>query len=230
MSTVTVHGLEGAKVDSLLRMNSKEWDFDLKRNIFNENDARRILKIPIFYSDQDDKWMWLEDSKGDYTVKSGYRMLSRGFSQNPGGVSGFKWLRLWNLAAPPKIKNFMWRVMHYCLPTLENLRRKCVDVLSTCQMCRLSTESLDHSLLACPFANQCWDLCNLDKSRPLGQSISQVVINAFESLPQSELQIFRALMWSIWNHRNSVVWNSKYKNSVLVINEASSTFFHWQQA
>lgn len=168
VSTATVQGLEGAKVDSLLRMNSKEWDFDLVRDIFNENDARRILKIPLPYSNQEDKWMWIEDSKGEYTVKSGYRVLSRGFSQNPGGISGFKWLRLWNLAVPPKMKNFMWRVMHDCLPTLENLRRKCVDVLSTCQVCKLSVESLDHSLLACPFANRCWNLCNLDMSRLLG--------------------------------------------------------------
>lgn len=205
VSTTTMQGLEGAKVNSLLRMNSKEWDFNMVRDIFNQDDARKILKIPLSYSDQEDKWMWIEDGKGEYTVKSGYRVLSRGFSQRPGGFSDFKWLRLWNLAVPPKMKNFMWRVMHDCLPTLENLRKKCVDVLSTCQVCRLSMESLDHILQGCPFANRCWSLCNLNKVRSSGQSISEVIISAFDSLSLSELEIFCALMWSIWNHRNYVV-------------------------
>lgn len=38
------------------------------------------------------------------------------------------------------------------------------------------------------------------------------------------------VMWSIWNHRNAVVWNRRYKTCSQVINEASSTLFQWQQA
>lgn len=137
VSTDMVQGWEDAKVNSLLKVNTNEWDADLVRSIFNHEDARRILSIPLSFSRQEDKWMWVEDGKGVYTVKSGYRVLSRDFSQRLNGVPEFKWLKLWNLAIPPKIKNFMWRVMHDCLPTLENLRRRCVDVLPTCQVCNL---------------------------------------------------------------------------------------------
>lgn len=64
-------------------------------------------------------------------MKSGYRVLSRGLPQRIGGFSNFKLQKLWNLVVPPKMKIFMWRVMHDSLPTLENLRRRCVDVFST---------------------------------------------------------------------------------------------------
>lgn len=76
------------------------------RDVFNQNDASRILKIPLSFSDQDDKWLWLEDCKGEYTVKSGYRVLSRNLPQRLGEFSDFKWKKLWNLAVPPKNEIF----------------------------------------------------------------------------------------------------------------------------
>lgn len=64
-------------VGNLLKMESLEWDVDQLNDIFAEEDVRIFLKIPLSFSTHDDKWVWLEDSRGCYTVKSGYRLLRR---------------------------------------------------------------------------------------------------------------------------------------------------------
>lgn len=173
--------------------------------------------------------MWMEDSKGQYSVKSGYIMLNRSFSQlQSGGL--FKWLRLWSLSIPPKMKNFMWRVLNDCIPTLGNLRRKHVNVHPICKICKLSEETIDHILISCPFASRCWEISNLQVVLNSDWPIFQRIVMFFDSLDLKVLEVCCSILWSLWNHRNSVVWDNKYKTCAQVLNEASSSLFQWQQA
>lgn len=57
ITTASIQGFEGAKVNSLMKLNRKEWDLDLLRDIFNQEDVERILKIPLSFSNQVDKWI-----------------------------------------------------------------------------------------------------------------------------------------------------------------------------
>lgn len=41
--------VEGAKVTKLLKMNMNECDYDLLRDVFNQEDIGNIIKIPIFF-------------------------------------------------------------------------------------------------------------------------------------------------------------------------------------
>lgn len=131
------------------------------RDIFVQEDIEKILKIPIPITNQDDKWCWLDDNKEQYTVKSGYRVLTRSSALLSTGLPSFHWLKLWNLAIPPKVKNFVWRAILECLPTLENLRKRFVDVYPFCQVCKVASESQEHILYYCPFANRCWSISSL---------------------------------------------------------------------
>lgn len=56
---------------------------------------------------KDDSWMWLEDDKEGYSVKSAYRLFCKLHDQVPNILPDLNWLKLWALSAPPKIKNFM---------------------------------------------------------------------------------------------------------------------------
>lgn len=91
-------------------------------------------------------------------------------------------------------------------------------------------ESLDHILLTCSFANRCWEISKLHSLHTVEHSITQMILNLFDSMPTKELELICSLASSIWNHRNSVVWNNRFKTPSHVINEASSTLFQWQQA
>lgn len=224
-----VQGSEIIRVSNLFNSDRNGWDIDYLKELFTQEEVERILKIPISNSQQEDRWMWLEDNKGQYTVKSGYRLLSRSFPQFSSG-NGFNWLKLWNLAIPPKVKNFLWRVLHNCIPTLENLRRKYVDVNPICKVCKLSLESQAHFLRECPFAVKCWELSNLHPFHSSGQSSTQMIEAIFDKLSVKDLEICCSIMWSLWNHRNVVVWDNKYKSCSQVLNEASSSLCQWQQA
>lgn len=161
ISSTIMPGLEHANVSSLLKTDDREWDQDIIRDIFNENDANRILRIPLSYMESDDSWIWLEDDKGKYTVKSAYRLLSRAYVQPQSMLTGFNWLKLWSLSTPPKVKNFIWRALQNCLPTLKNLRGRHVNVIPTCPVCKTEDETLDHIFFHCPFTQRCWEIVQL---------------------------------------------------------------------
>lgn len=74
-TTNMVPELQSAKVNSLLKFGLKEWDHDIVLDIFNETDVGKILQISLGMNDVQDAWIWIEDEKGNYTVKSGYRLL-----------------------------------------------------------------------------------------------------------------------------------------------------------
>lgn len=113
-------------------------------------------------------------------MKSGYRLLRSSSLQALAGVSEFKWLKFWKLSIPPKFKNFLWRVLHDCLPTLEILGRKFVDVHPICQVCKLSRETLDHILMVCLFAANCWHLSNTHLLRSSDHSFIQMIFQLFD--------------------------------------------------
>ena len=55
--------------------NLRRWDFDVVADIFNHRDRELILQIPLNSRIIQDDWCWLLDSKGQYTVRSCYKMF-----------------------------------------------------------------------------------------------------------------------------------------------------------
>ncbi|XP_074328418.1 uncharacterized protein LOC141666327 [Apium graveolens] len=157
LTTSRLQELFNVTVSNLLKDEAKEWDRDLIHDLFNDEDARRILKIPLSMRYEDDLWFWTEDEKGKYTIKSGYRLLCRTFNQNMVRGSNFYWIKLWALPIPPKVKNFIWRAIQDNLPTLCNLQERHVEVASLCPVCKQAEENLEHFLYNCPFTQRCWE-------------------------------------------------------------------------
>lgn len=170
ISSAIMPGLEETKVSNLFKSNSREWDKDLISDIFSVEDANRILRIPLSQTAMEDFWMWLEDNSGIYSVKSGYRWLCKSYNQPYHSVPGFNWSKLWSLAIPPKVKKFVWRLLHNCIPTLDNLR-KFVDVDPMCPVCKSNFESVEHLIWSCPFSQSCWALSNIPFYLPVNFSI-----------------------------------------------------------
>lgn len=160
ISTNVYPRLEDIRVNNLFVIGEKQWDHDLVCDIFNPQDAKNILAIPLSQTTSDDSWIWLPGVQGKYEVKSGYRVLSSSRSQPLCATIAFDWKKLWALAIPPKVKNFIWRALQNCLPTLGNLRRRQVEVYPICPVCMEVVESVDHVLTSCSYALRCWTLIN----------------------------------------------------------------------
>lgn len=230
LTTPRPQELTNVTVSNLLKDEVKEWDRDLLYDLFNAEDAGRILKIPLSMRYENDSWFWIKEETCTYTVKSGYRLLCRTFNQTLVGGSGFDWLKLWAFPIPPKVKKFMWRAIQDNLPTLCNLQERHVDVASLCPVCKQAEENLEHLLYSCPFTQRCWEELRLALNIEEGMLFRHWIHKVFQKLINKEVGILCVTAWSIWSHRNAVVWRNSYQAPPMVVEGARNMLFQWQQA
>ncbi|KAH9754586.1 reverse transcriptase domain-containing protein [Citrus sinensis] len=94
--------LATATVDCLMVPGQRSWDYDLITDVFNSRDAGLILQVPLSARQNADRWYWLVDPKGQFTVRSCYELLN-----SETNVSSSKvWKHLWGLEIPGKVKHF----------------------------------------------------------------------------------------------------------------------------
>ena len=109
-----------------------------------------------------DDIIWLQNSKGLFTVKSAYHVATKLLNDgNRVGTSGGcaqkeLWSAIWTLKLPNKIKIFGWRAGHATLPTAENLTRRKVTSESNCPLCLREVETTVHALWDCTAVQDVW--------------------------------------------------------------------------
>ena len=130
--TAIPEGLADATVINLMRNGSREWDLDLLRDWFEDQDVNLICSIPISHRIIQDACYWLFDNKGVFSVKSCYRFLQGEISQQGAGL----WQKIWKVKVHPKVRNCIWRVCAGCLLTLVNLSFKHVPLNTVCVQCQ----------------------------------------------------------------------------------------------
>jgi hypothetical protein len=72
-SPVRVLG-EDAKVRALIDDSTKWWNYELIKEVFPEDEARRICSMALSPLGQKDKIVWARTKKGIFTVQSAYHM------------------------------------------------------------------------------------------------------------------------------------------------------------
>ncbi|KAM7272750.1 hypothetical protein ACFE04_027413 [Oxalis oulophora] len=122
------------------------------------------------------------------------------FHINQSGGVNFDWQKLWGLSIPPKIKNFLWRVIHDVLPSKCRLAQKGVSLDPMCTFCPEPEDTL-HVLLLCDRARAVWSLWGLFDLVPLN-SIHEMLLNVVQSVVSSKLEEFCFLLWMLWSSRN----------------------------
>ncbi|XP_050207747.1 uncharacterized protein LOC126657148 [Mercurialis annua] len=118
--------LAKAKVCDLFEVRGLCWDTDLVREVFDREDAERILDIPTSSRNVEDGWLWKYDAKGNFTVCICYIAA---FGEENGHPSKL-WGMIWQLNIPLDIQNFLWRGCKGFLQTLEALATRKVFVLN----------------------------------------------------------------------------------------------------
>ena len=212
-----------APVSSLMLPGQRNWDLDALTDIFNEKDRGLITQIPLSSRRDDDVWYWSADSKGLFTVRSCYKMLVY-LSEIP---SSNIWQRIWKLKVPAKVKHFIWRAGVNVLPTADNLRRRQVELASTCPICNAADESVVHCLLNCSFAKSCWLLS------PIGfeggcMYFGDWLARVFARCSSDDCDLAAMICWSLWLNRNSKVWKNKNGRLSSVLNLAGQVLFQWR--
>lgn len=218
-------------MSSLFRVDRREWDEDLVRDMFSEGEAHIILGIQIQLSQTrtEDLWYWSKEISANYSVKSAYKWLHSCRSDNQGIEVSEVWKKFWKLRVPPKAKDTVWRAGTYCLPTKLNLQGKKVPVNSVCPFCNVYPETISHCLVSCEFSWSCWIASGL--KIPSRESISFVQWMG-EVVSQESAEVAANMVmicWSIWRAHNDIVWNNR-KRSVEVVSYAMLTLNQYRAA
>lgn len=147
---------ENNTVASLMCSNSRDWEDEIIRDLFNERDQQCILRAFVSNRRAEDKIYWGKESSCNYSVKSAYKLLQDHKGMWRSEDTGNLWCKLWKVKAPPKVLNLVWKALTYCLPTMTMLAQKQVPVLRTCPVCNGDDKTIMHALVSCPFTAQCW--------------------------------------------------------------------------
>ncbi|KAH9666707.1 reverse transcriptase domain-containing protein [Citrus sinensis] len=217
--------LASAPVSSLMIPDHRRWDYDLVKDVFNRRDRDCILQIPLSSRRDCDTWYWFPDAKGVYTVQSCYKWMDIISEPPDSGV----WNKIWKLAVPAKIKNFLWRAVANVVPTADNLLSRRVEVHPYCSICNASLETIYHVLVDCPFAKQCW-MVSL-----VGYAGNFVTFGAwldalFTRCSIEDSCLAAMVCWGLWQNRNTKVWRHVVGRVPQVLNKAGQDLFQWQRA
>ncbi|XVF36257.1 hypothetical protein REPUB_Repub19eG0042400 [Reevesia pubescens] len=208
------------------------WNMALLEMLFSADEANAISLIPVGHPDCNDKLVWNFSQDGNYSVKSGYSLLMELSFVKPRAENSFTgsqhdhWNKIWQLQVSPKIQNFLWRVCHNALATNENLHKRLHSVSDLCKRCELQSESIEHILFFCPFAEAVWGISSFSY-RPRKEGFPGFVRwwnEAVETIPVfgsfSAKELIACLCWQLWKARNTFVFDSVPGRPLQVWNSA----------
>lgn len=116
------------RVEDAIDNNTKSRKLDALSSLVSTSELKAISSIPIALAPMADSQVWHYESKGSYSVSSGYH-TARSFVHDPLAQtpsSSFQppskfWKHIWALKVPPKIHHFWWRACKNALASIENL-------------------------------------------------------------------------------------------------------------
>lgn len=115
---------------------------------------------------------------------------------------------VWKCNVPQKVKIFVWRAVTNCLPTLENKKKRKLEVSNVCSICGVETEDTGHALYRCPHAFLFWEAMGVDLRRVLPSGIAAGstpgILDHLGRIAESERAVTLMTLWRIWHARNEV--------------------------
>uniref|UniRef100_A0A2N9I5I3 Reverse transcriptase domain-containing protein n=1 Tax=Fagus sylvatica TaxID=28930 RepID=A0A2N9I5I3_FAGSY len=174
--------------------------------------------------------IWLRLKTGSFTVQSAYVLLEsekRGsFSGECSNVQGLCWFwkKTWKLAIPRKIKHFLWRAYHEFLPTFFNLYWCKINSNPYSVICKQDEDTTIHALWQCPLARNTWALVQgrVQKIPNQAEEFSGFMQWIFRNFTSDALAEWAAVVWSIWNARNKMVYEDCQLPPALILSNGLS--------
>ncbi|XP_056866982.1 uncharacterized protein LOC130512731 [Raphanus sativus] len=237
-----VYRLPQLPVHAFIRNDTKEWNAQLLKEFFHQDDIPLILGLKLSHSDTPDGYIWNHTKSGVYSVKTGYDLLSseklnltRGGATEP-SLTGFQ-SHVWKIKAPNKIKHFLWQAISGCVATAERLTYRHLGTDRSCPRCAGPVESINHLLFECPPALQVWALSDYPSlpgyfpSTSIYQNLNFLFWKRKEVAPsRPQVDTFPWICWYIWKARNDKVFNGKDVSPVDTLRYAIVEADCWKKA
>ncbi|KAJ0856584.1 putative reverse transcriptase zinc-binding domain-containing protein [Helianthus annuus] len=185
----------------------------------------------ISLEDRMDKWEWIGAADKSFSVKAVKKLLSNsGQPVNPmqEPFDECKWL-------PDKINILMWRAAMNKIASVDNLRRRNIEVQDgMCVLCKDGEESVSHMFASCYVATTLWShisrWCNVQNLFFFGfEDVAK--IHEFVGLKGVKKEAFKGIVrigvWCVWKARNKARFENKEIRIDEIINEVKALGFLW---
>ena len=145
------------------------WNEALINRIFSITEVYAILGIVLVSKNNPDQFMWNFSPDGEYTTKSGYKVIKNLMSQDSSsGNFSFKApfhypsiSNIWGLGVSNNVRHFLWQLASDSLPTQVNLIIRSIQIYDLCPICNCSMEEAVHLLFKCEVARHALMKCGL---------------------------------------------------------------------
>ena len=134
------------------------------------------------------------------------------------------WKQLWKINTPHKVRHFAWRACKDILPTKENLVRRKVLVVGSCEMCQSSLEMSGHLFWECEWVREAWAMLKIFpvQSNIQFHSFMDMLWYGVFVVEWAALQVERMVImaWALWTSRNEVQTGGAKKNVRKIVDDA----------
>ena len=214
-----------------------EWNLEWRRHLFdNEVQAAVSFLEDISRGHIDrrtsDCWVWKPEPSGQYSTRSAYLMLLEGAADQTVDEALED---LWQLKIPLKATIFAWRLIKDRIPTKGNLRRRQVQLNdSLCPFCSRQEEEASHLFFNCPRIPPLWweslswtKTVGVFSPIPRHHYMQHLLILKGKNLQFRWKCCWVALTWSIWQHRNRIVFLNEAFNGSKLMDDAIFLVWYW---
>lgn len=109
----------------------------------------------------------------------------------------FKWKKIWMLPVLPKVRQFIWRLVHNSLPLMRNIHRRIGPTDTLCLVCKRFDEDGGHCFLKCKPMRRCWLVLGVNYLREelLESRSSSEMVTKILSLEEETCIKVLCLLW-----------------------------------
>jgi len=213
------------------------WNFDWRREPFlwEQNLITNLLALLDGFAlgTFNDKWRWMPDDGGAFSVRSSYRvlegilLLEYGLNALEESVFG----GIWKSPTPSKVIAFSWMAFLDRIPTRSNLVLRRVltqEDPRNCVMCGHREETTTHLFLHCDMA---WLFDWLGVKFITPQNLYMHFACWSDEVNSRRLKkafwlIWHAAIWTIWRERNARIFKNQFKGVDELVDEVKALSWH----
>ncbi|CAN0853040.1 Putative ribonuclease H protein At1g65750, partial [Linum grandiflorum] len=233
LDTVPSLQLNDLTVHDLLVPNLRIWDEHLLTLLFCDRDIQAIRSMPPPADvEVDDVRIWRFEKRGEYSVRSAYRVAKDRDYATAFWHDNSPWMSLWQAPVQPKIKQLLWRILKGAAAMRSALQHRGVPVVDECAVCSLASETANHLFSQCSFAADCWRLSGLQRwveSIPgFDTDFRAWSFGVIKSGAEHMIQQALSILWGIWRERNERVFTQHSTPANLVVRRSLDDLREWK--
>jgi hypothetical protein len=132
--------------------------------------------------------------------------------------SRLMWRKFWKIRIPGKVKHFLWRAYHDCLPTNFSLHKRRIRDSPCCSLCHGEAETIPHILWQCPLAQNTWAVSKrvFSKMPNRVKHFSRHFSWILSALDKESILEWTVITWSIWKARNQFIFHKTQQRPELI--------------